>query len=104
MKSFIFLSDAIFLAEDTLVAISQARLIELTKSNFGMNSGQLPHVMQELGWQMDKVKWGGKDHARAIWVKRGYSVSRGRVSGPDGYDCEVDRQPGSTRFEIVEAA
>lgn len=69
-----------------------------------MSSSQLPHVMQELGWQLDKVKWGSKDYARAIWVKQGYSLHRGRVSGPEGYDYEIDSQPGSTSFEFVEAA
>ena len=69
-----------------------------------MNGSQLPHVMQELGWHLDKVKWGGKDYARAIWVKQGYSLLRGRVSGPEEYDYEIDKQPGSTRFELVEAA
>lgn len=92
------------LAEDTRAAISQAELIRTAKSDLGMNGSQLPHVMQELGWHLDKVKWGRKDHARAIWVKQGHSVGRGKVTGPDGSSYEIDKQPGSTRFELVEAA
>ena len=51
-------------------------------------------MLPDLGWQLEKAKWGGKDYARSIWVKPGYSVHRGRVTGSDGYDYAIDKQPG----------
>lgn len=48
------------------------------------------HMMVELGWSQYQVKWGGVDYARAIWAKKGYAVSDGRVLGPDGYDKAVE--------------
>ena len=69
-----------------------------------MNPSQLPHIMDELNWSKRTAKWGGKDYSRAIWVKDGYAVHRGRVKGPDGYDYRVDDQPKTPRFELVEAA
>ena len=92
------------LAEDQRKAIPQAELIQIVKAKLAMNPSQLPHVMQELKWYSDKVKWGSADYARAIWVKQGCSVSRGKVTDPDGNSYEIDKQPGSTCFELVEAA
>ncbi len=38
---------------------------------------------------------------RAIWVKPGYALNRGNVTGPDGYDHHIDRQPGFEGFEEI---
>lgn len=82
------------LAEDGRGAIPQGKLIRLAQENLRVNANRLNHMMPDLGWQLEKVKWGGKDYARAIWLKPGYALHRGRVTGPDGYDHPIDKQPG----------
>ena len=81
------------LEDDGRGAIPQEKLIFMIR-NMHINPNRLNHMMPDLGWQHQTVKWGGKDHARVIWVKPGYSVHRGRVKGPDGYDHPIDQQPG----------
>lgn len=76
-------------------------MAQLVYDELRMNEGRLRHMMPDLGWQLKKAKWGGKDFARAIWVKPGYSLYRGRVQGPDGYDHPIDKQLGYSGFDLV---
>jgi len=87
------------LEDDGRGAIPQGKLIQLAQESLRINGNRLNHMMPDLGWRLEKVKWGGKDYARAIWVKTGYSLQRGHVSGPDGYDHPIDKQPG---YDIVQ--
>ena len=89
------------LEEDGRGAIPQGKLIQLAQENLRVNGNRLNHMMPDLGWQLYNKKWGGKDYARAIWVKPGYAIHRGRVTGPDGYDHPIDEQPGYEGFDRV---
>jgi hypothetical protein len=42
--------------------------------------------MNELRWTKSTVKWGGKDYARSIWARPGFTVEGGKIygSGHDG--------------------
>lgn len=40
--------------------------------------------MSELGWSKSKVKWGGVDYSRAIWVRPGYRIEGGQIFAEDG--------------------
>ena len=71
-------------------AISQRELARWFNDKLKANSARVPHLMPELGWIRDRVKWGGCDYARVVWVHPDYSVIDGRVVGPDGYDAAVD--------------
>lgn len=90
------------LATSGLMAIGQNRLRQMMSGQININ--WLNHLMPKLGWYKTKRKWGAKDHERRIWVKNDYSVYRGRVTGPDEYDYEVDNQPGVQGFELLETA
>ncbi|WP_238321738.1 hypothetical protein [Halocynthiibacter namhaensis] len=37
------------------------------------------------GDPLEKAKWGGNTFARVVWVEPEYSVGKGKVLGPDGY-------------------
>lgn len=89
------------LEEDGRGAIPQKILGHLVNEELRMNPNRLSHMMPDLGWQLQKTKWGGKDYARAIWVKPGYSLYRGNVTGPDGYDHPIDKQPGYSGFDLL---
>jgi hypothetical protein len=92
------------LEEDGRGAIPQKILGLLVSEELRMNPNRLSHMMPDLSWQLQKAKWGGKDYARAIWVKPGYSLYRGKVTGPDGYDHPIDKQPGYSGFDLLKVA
>ncbi len=70
-------------------AVPQEDLVEFLKKDMGSNVNRLRHLMIELRWRNEKVKWGAKDYARSIWVHPGYWVDRGHVHGPDGYKSKI---------------
>lgn len=88
------------LDEDGRKAIGQKELADIVSTDLKMNANRLNHVMPELGWTKVKAKWGGRDHARALWVKTGYVIDRGRVRGPDGFDHLIDDQPQGGEFTL----
>ncbi|MDP2496343.1 DUF5906 domain-containing protein [Shimia thalassica] len=71
------------LNERGLVVLPEAAVAHFVRKHLNVNVNQTRHLMDELEWQKTKVKWGGKDYARAIWVRPGYSIERGKIYGPD---------------------
>jgi len=65
-------------------AIPEANLVEFINNTLRGNANSLRHMMAGLGWSKSKVKWGGVDYARAIWIRPGFSVDRGKLHSPDG--------------------
>ena len=61
---------------------------------------QTKYVMSDLGWTKTKVKWGGVDYARALWVREGYTVTNGQVYGPDGASEAVVDHLASDVFDV----
>ena len=53
-------------------AISEANLAEFVRETLRGNINAIRHFMTELGWTKSKVKWGGVDYGRAIWVRPDY--------------------------------
>ena len=92
------------LEEDGRGAIPQSGLFLMFQQDLKANSSRMRHLMPALGWRQEQIKWGGKDYGRAIWVKPGYGVSRGKVISPDGSSCGIDSQAGFSGFELGEAA
>ena len=43
----------------------------------------LKHVLTDLGWVSKDAKWGGKDYKRVLWLKPGYTLKGGTLSGPE---------------------
>lgn len=70
-------------------ALPQEELAKLFVEELKTNQNRIRHMMPELGWRSERVKWGGVDYARALWIHPGYQVSGGRVRGPDLYDQPV---------------
>ena len=65
-------------------AISESELAHVARTDLHTNVNALRHMMTELRWNKQKVKWGGVNYARAIWIRPGYTVENGKVYGPDG--------------------
>ncbi len=57
--------------------------------------------MAEIGWAKSKVKWGGVDYSRAIWVRPDFTVDGGRLRGTDGYDEQIDQHLGRDEIDIT---
>ncbi|OWU79477.1 primase-helicase family protein [Phaeobacter sp. 22II1-1F12B] len=94
------------LNERGLVVLPEANVVEFVRKNLNANINQTKHLMDDLEWQKTKVKWGGKDFARAIWVKPGFWIDRGKVYGPD-FEAErvsdyLDRHDPAADVEIIE--
>lgn len=73
-----------YLGGQEAIAITEQDLrIYLTKE-MRLNANSLQYMMTELKWHRYQAKYGGKDYARAIWVKAPYALDRGQIIGPDG--------------------
>lgn len=65
----------------------------------GFNPNRLIHMMNDLGWRREKVKFGGCDYQRVLWVHPDYSIDRGKVRGPNDYCQAIEPD-----VEIIEGA
>mgnify|MGYP005750021501 CR=1 FL=1 len=65
-------------------AVPESKIVRHVREEMHLNTNSVRHMMSELGWRKEKVKWGGVDYARAIWIKPGYMVENGHVFGPVG--------------------
>ncbi|SDY42034.1 primase-helicase family protein [Citreimonas salinaria] len=75
--------------------IAQTDLHHYCQKTLHVNPETIRHRMLELGWHKVKVKWGGVDYGRVLWLRPGYSAQRGEVVGSDG-----TRQPVRDEVEI----
>jgi hypothetical protein len=73
-----------FLEGEGLDVIPQATVQNHVSTELHQNGNRTRHMMQELGWTQHKVKWGGVDYARVVWVKPGHHVADGNLIRPDG--------------------
>lgn len=74
-----------YLNDQGINAIPEAALVEFVRTSLRGNVNSIRHMMSELGWAKSKVKWGGVDYARAIWLRPDFAVDRGKLKGPDGF-------------------
>ena len=73
-----------FLDSEGLDVIPQSIVQDHVTKELRQNGNRTRHMMQELGWTQQKVKWGGIDYARVVWVKPGHHVADGNLIRPDG--------------------
>lgn len=78
-----------YLDEMGLHVLREADVVRVVVSELKANPASTKHLMSELGWHKVKVKWGGVDYQRAIWVRPQYHVERGEVFGPDGFRTDL---------------
>lgn len=83
-----------YLNAQNIDAIAEGDVIGFVTRQLGLRMTATKHVMTELGWRKHKAKWGGKDYARAIWLRPGASLDRGKLVAADGstgriYEADV---------------
>lgn len=67
-------------------AIAEAEIVRIVTEVLKANLNTTKHLMSDLGWIKQGVKWGGTDYARQIWVEPEYNVQNGKIHGPDGFE------------------
>lgn len=67
-----------------LNAIPQAKVVEIVTGELKQSPEATKHLLSELGWTKVMRKWGGIDYSRALWVRPGYVVEGGLITGPEG--------------------
>ena len=67
-------------------AIPEAEVVDIVTDKLKANINTTKHLMSDLGWTKREVKWGKVDYGRHLWVRPGYIVQNGKISGPDGYE------------------
>ena len=78
-----------YLTKEGIHALPEAEAVEIVKKRLDGSVSSTKHLMTELGWSKDKVKWGGCEYARAIWVEKDYCADRGKLKGPDGFEEDL---------------
>lgn len=66
------------------MAITEQDLRAYVSKEMRLSTNSLQYMMSDLKWNRYQAKYGGKDYARAIWVKEPYALDRGQIIGPDG--------------------
>lgn len=87
------------LAERGIHALRESEVTKIVKSELDGNMSSTKHLMTELGWSKDKVKWDGCEYARSLWVEKGYYADWGKLKGPGGFEEELVKH-----FTLAEAA
>ena len=68
-----------------LVAIPASALTSLSEALGNPKANVIKHWLLNLNWSRHKVKWGGADYARVIFLRPGYQISGGTLYGPEGW-------------------
>ena len=82
-------------------AIPEANLVEYVSKTLRGNVNSLRHMMAGLGWSKSKVKWGGVDYSRAIWMRPGFTMDRGKLHGPDGTSEAVSQHLDRDAIDVT---
>jgi hypothetical protein len=89
-----------------LVVIPQSNLTEIVRKSLGGTTNQTKHLMNELGWQMRNVKWGGCKFSRAIWHRSEVTLDNGRIHGKgfEGVPISdyLEGKPGFNEVELID--
>ncbi|SEQ89800.1 hypothetical protein SAMN05428995_1202 [Loktanella sp. DSM 29012] len=70
-----------------VAVVPQEQVVAIIRDNLGGTTNQTKYLMDDLGWNMRKLKWGGVDYARAVWHKDDVKLDAGKIYGA-GFDGE----------------
>ena len=68
-----------------LVAIPASSLGSLSENLGNPKVNVIKHWLLNLNWSREKVKWGGSDYARVIFLRPGYQIHSGTLYGPGAW-------------------
>jgi hypothetical protein len=67
-------------------AVPESDVVKIVTGELKGNINSTKHLMSDLGWIKQALKWGGVNHKRQLWVRPGYSVQNGKIYGPEGFE------------------
>jgi hypothetical protein len=70
-------------------ALPEGDVVKLVTGELRGNINSTKHLMSDLGWVKQAVKWGSVDYKRQLWVRPGYTVQNGKIFGPDGFEQKL---------------
>jgi hypothetical protein len=82
-----------YLLEKHAVAVTMEGLKVMVENRLSNKIAALKHVMADLGWVSQDVKWGGANYRRVIWLSPGYTISGGKISHRDGWELDTRPKP-----------
>jgi hypothetical protein len=82
------------LNRQSLVALPASSLSILSESFEKTSVNRMKHWLLELNWTRAKVKWGGADHSRVIFLRPGYTMHNGTLYGPGGWSHTPSAKSG----------
>lgn len=82
-------------------AVPEADVVRLVTEQLRASINTTKHLMSDLGWMKREVKWGGADYGRQVWVRPGYTVQRGKIFGPDGFEETLSKHFDEPDIEII---
>lgn len=66
--------------------VPESDVVKIVTGELKGNINSTKHLMSDLGWIKQAVKWGSVDHKRQLWVRPGYNVQHGKIYGPEGFE------------------
>jgi hypothetical protein len=79
-----------YFEEHKIVAANMNGIKFLVEQRFATKTSALKHVLADLGWVSKNAKWGGKDYKRMLWLKPGYTLVGGVISGPNTWELDTE--------------
>ena len=79
-----------YFAEYEIVAVNMHGLAHMVEQKLATKTSVLKHVLADLGWVSKDAKWGSKEYKRVLWLKPGYHLRGGTISGPDTWELDTD--------------
>ena len=86
------------LNRQSLVALPASSLSILAESFEKTSVNRMKHWLLELNWTRAKVKWGGADHSRVIFLRPGYHMHNGTLYGPGGWSHTPSANSGFAEY------
>jgi hypothetical protein len=79
-----------YFEEHEIVAANMNGIKFLVEQRLATKTSALKHVLADLGWVSKNAKWGGKDYKRMLWLKPGYNLKGGTISGPGTWELDTE--------------
>jgi hypothetical protein len=79
-----------YFEEHKIVAANMNGIKYLVEQRFATKTSALKHVLADLGWVSKDAKWGGKNYKRMLWLKPGYTLVGGVISGPNTWELDTE--------------
>ena len=67
-------------------AVPESDVVKIVTQDLKANINTTKHLMSDLGWIKQALKWGGVNHKRQLWVRPVYNVLNGKIYGPEGFE------------------